>query len=224
MRCQKPGPRRFPPILWGTLAGIVFFAVHPVGADEIRFRSGAVVREGTVLEEEGGTVTIRFPRQAIESISRGAGTPPGVEAGRNDSRMEERIRRLERKVESLASASALPDSGGKGGTVEGAIRWKNLPLSHARVLIVPRGVAGRPPAVAGANEAGAAGSPLPEGSFETRTDGSGQYRFERVPPGEYLLYWMPDEGGGWVRRLRDRADLVVSAGRTTVLNIPEERR
>ncbi len=227
MRRREPRPRFRNPILWGALAGIFLFAAgtpRPAGADEIRFRTGAVAREGTVLEENGDTVTIRFPRKAIESITREAGARPERPAGeRADSGLEERVRQLERRMESLASGSGVGDSREKSGEVEGVVRWRNLPLSHARVLVVPRIAAGRPPAANGPGDAAGAGAnPVPEGSFETRTDADGRYRFERIPPGEYLLYWMPDEKAGWVRRLRDRPDLVVAPGRTTVLNIPEE--
>jgi len=218
MRCRKPRTRFRLPILRGALAGIVLLAFGssvPAGADEIRFRSGAVAPEGTVLEENGETVTIRFPRGAIESITPEARTQPERPGGeRADPGLEERVRQLERKMESLASGSGVADSREKNGDVGGTIRWKDAPLSHARVLVVPRNAAGRP---------AAGGAPVPEGSYETRTDAEGRYRLERIPPGEYLLYWMPDETAGWVRRLRDRADLVVAPGKTTVLNIPEER-
>lgn len=212
---------------WGALAGILVFAAWmllPARADEIRFRTGAGVQTGTVLEESGGTVTVRFPREAIESIVRDDRTRENVPGRAQSPGLEERVRALEEKMESLPAA-ASPSPGEDGGGVEGVIRWRERPLSHARVMIVQAKYAGRPPvpgekagpAAAGAGEA-------PEGSYETRTDADGRYRFERIPPGEYLLYWMPDGETGWVRRLRDRADLVVVRGGVTVLNIPEERK
>jgi hypothetical protein len=60
--------------------------------------------------------------------------------------------------------------------------------------------------------------------FETATDAAGKYRFERVPPGEYLFYWMPDPESGWIRRLRDKPDFEVVAGGVAVLNIPAEKK
>jgi len=215
------------PILRGALAGIVFLAFGssvPAGAEEIRFRNGNGMLTGTVLEESGETVTIRFPREVIESITPEAGARPERPAGeRTDPGLETRVRELERKMEALSSPD-VPDFRGKGGDVGGTIRWKNAPLSHARVLVVPRIAAGRPMSAGRAEGMGETGrAPVPEGSYETRTDAEGRYRIERVSPGEYLLYWMPDEKAGWVRRLRDRPDLVVAPGKTTVLNIPEER-
>jgi hypothetical protein len=212
----------------GVLAGIFLSAIlmlRPARADEIRFRNGSDVQTGTVLEENGGTVTVRFPREAIESIVRdgrpreeapGPARPPGL---------EERVRELEKKVESLPAA-ASPSPGEAGGGVEGIIRWKGRPLSHARVMIVPAKYAGRPPAPGPKAHPGIAGSPPGGGkdaSHETETDAAGRYRFDRIPAGEYLLYWMPDGRTGWVRRLRDTADLEVVPGGMTVLNIPEER-
>jgi len=213
-------------ILRGALAGIVLLAFGssvPAGADEIRFRNGDGVQVGTVLDENGSSVTIRFPREAIEAISREKRAPREQPGERADPGLETRVQELERKMEALSSAD-VPDFRGKGGDVEGTIRWKNAPLSNARVLVVPRNAAGRPMSAGGAGDLGETGVPVPEGSYETRTDAEGRYRVERVPPGEYLLYWMPDETAGWVRRLRDRADLVVAPGRTTVLNIPEKQR
>lgn len=212
----------------GILAGVLISAAltpSPVRADEIRFRTGAGVQTGTVLEESGGTVTIRFPREAIESIARDAGTR-GDAPGRGQAPgLEERVRELEKKMESLPAPASIPPVREDRGGAEGVIRWRDRPLSHARVMIVPVKYAGRSPvpgekaqsAVAGAEDGA-------EASYETRTDAGGRYRFERIPPGEYLLYWMPDAETGWVRRLRDHADLEVVRGGVTVLNIPAKRK
>lgn len=210
----------------GTAAGVLLSAailIVPARADEIRFRTGSDVQRGTVLEEDGGFITIRFPRGAIESIVRDSGVREDMPERGKSPGLEERVRKLEKQWESLPSISEDPGSRQGWGDLEGSIRWKNVPLPHARVMVVPWNRAGRPPvgnepgqpAVAGAEH-------LPEGAFETRTDAVGRYRFDRIPPGEYLLYWMPDEKAGWVRRMRDRADLVVVPGRTTILSIPEE--
>lgn len=225
--------RRYPSeagrLPWGGIfAGVLLSAVlafPPGQADEIRFRTGAGVQTGTVLEENGGTVTIRFPREAIESIVRDDRTREPVPERSKPTGLEERVRELEKKMESLPAATSLPPLREDRGGVEGVIRWRDRPLSHARVMIVPVKYAGRPPVpgekahpvVAGAEE-------VPDGSYETRTDADGRYRFERIPPGEYLLYWMPDGETGWVRRLRDHADLAVVRGGVTVLNIPEGRK
>lgn len=213
----------------GVLAAVFLFValvLPPARADEIRFRTGAGVQTGTVLEEKEGTVTIRFPREAIESISREGGGR-GEAPGRGQAPgLEERVRVLEKKMGSLPAASVSPPLEDVGG-VEGVILWKDRPLSRGRVMIVPAKYAGRPPVTGEKAPPDVAGAPLKSGkevSHETETDAAGRYRFERIPAGEYLLYWMPDGETGWFRRLRDTADLEVVRGGVTVLNIPAERK
>jgi hypothetical protein len=211
--------------LW-ILAGVVCIAASMapgVRADEIRFRSRDAVQAGTVLEDDGGTVTVRFPRESIESIRR---TPrdSGGEAQRAPvPGLEERVRELEKKVGSLPVPVPPPGREEAGG-VEGVIRWKERPLSRGRVMIVPAKTAGLPPESRENARAGIAGAPVKakDDRFETETDDAGRYRFERVPPGDYLFYWMPGGETGWVRRLREKPDLEVVPGRVTVLNIPAD--
>lgn len=214
----------------GVLAAVFLFAalaLPPARADEIRFRTGTGVQTGTVLEENGGTVTIRFPREAIESVVREPGIRE-VGTGREQAPgLEDRVRVLEKKLESLPAAAAMSPPLEESGGVEGVIRWKDRPLSRGRVMIVPVKLAGRPPAAGEKSHPGVAGAPRQirkDVSHETETDAAGGYRFERIPVGEYLLYWMPDGETGWVRRLRDTADLEVVRGAVTVLNIPAERK
>lgn len=214
----------------GVPAAVLLFAalaLPPARADVIRFRTGAGVQTGTILEENGGTVTIRFPRESIDSISRETGTR-GDDPGRGQAPgLEERVRELEKKMESLPAAVSMSPLPEDMGGVEGVIRWKDRPLSRGRVLIVPAKYAGRPPVAGEKARPGVAGAPPQRGkdlSHETETDAAGRYRFERIPAGEYLLYWMPDGETGWVRRLRDTADLEVVRGGVTVLNIPAERK
>jgi len=204
---------------WGALAGIVLFSalmLSQARADEIRFKTRDGVQTGTVLEESGGTVTIRFPREAIESITRTAGKREDEPKPEPVPSLEERIRKLETKLDSLPAAGSPITNREEAGGVEGVIRWKGRPLSHGRVMIVP--AKGRPGGLEGA-PGGERGD-----RYETETDAGGRYRFERVSPGEYLIYWMPDSETGWVRRLRDQPDLDVGRGNVTVLNIPAEKK
>lgn len=200
------------PCRW-VLAGIILFAssmLSPAGADEIRFRNRDGVQAGTVLEEDGRSVTVRFPREAIDSITRVAGSPVN-DPKRGPAPLEERVRELERKVDSLpATGRAIPGQE-EAGAVEGIILWKGRPMAQGRVMIIPSGVA---------RASGGKKGDL----YETETDAGGRYRFERVRPGAYLLYWMPDGETGWVRRLRDLPDLDVVPGGVAVLNIPEKRK
>lgn len=212
-----------------ALAGFVLFAAwtaFTARADEIRFRSRDGAQTGTVLEENGGSVTVRFPREAIESIQRTSGKPEEETKREPAHGLEERVRDLERKVGALpASGFPAPVLEAAGG-VEGVIRWKDRPLSRGRVMIVPAKVAGLPPEYREKVKAGVEGASGGGNvdKFETETDPAGRYRFERVPPGEYLFYWMPNPETGWVRRLREKPDIEVVAGGVAVLNIPAEKK
>ena len=89
-----------------ALAGIVLFAAwtaFTARADEIRFRNRDGAQTGTVLEESDGTVTVRFPREAIESILRASGKPEEAAKREPAPGLEERVRDLERKVGALPS-------------------------------------------------------------------------------------------------------------------------
>ena len=223
---NEPRNRLRPDILgWLlTLGGIALsFALilSRAQADEIRFKTGGGVQTGIVLEEGEGTVTLRFPREAIESITRTGGKPEEERKPGPVPSLEERVRKLETELDSLSVAdSPKPGREGAGG-VEGVIHWKNRPLSHGKVMIVRARTAGVSPPV---TDMGRAGGVERGDRYETETDEGGRYRFERVSPGEYLVYWMPDGKTGWVRRLREKPDLDVVRGSVTVLNIPAEKK
>lgn len=212
-----------------ALAGIVLLAAwtaFTAQADEIRFRSRDDAQAGTVLEESGGTVTVRFPREAIESIRRTSGKPEEEAKREAPPGLEERVRDLERKVGALPASGYPAPAREAAGGVEGVIRWKDRPLSRGRVRIVPAKVVGALPHSRSKAKAGVTGAPGEgkDDTLETVTDPEGRYRLERVPPGEYLFYWMPNPETGWIRRLRDKPDLEVVAGGVAVLNIPADKK
>lgn len=228
MGSRYPARSRILALRW-ALAGIVLFAAwtaFSARADEIRFRSRDGAQTGTVLEESGGTVTVRFPREAIESIRRTSGKPEEETKHETAPGLEERVRDLERKMGALPASGFPAPSREEGGGIEGVIRWKDRPLSRGRVMIVPSKIAGLPPGSREKAKAGVAGAPGEgkDDKLETETDVAGWYRFDRVPPGEYLFYWMPNPETGWVHRLREKPDLEVVAGRVTILNIPAEKK
>lgn len=210
------------------LAGAVVLlasAASTARADEIRFRSRDGVHEGMVLEEDGGTVTVRFPRESIESIRHTSRERAGKTRQAPVPGLEERVRELENKLGSLTAPVPPPGREDAGG-VEGVIRWKERPLSRGRVMIVPAKSAGLPPESREKAGAGVAGAPVAMngGEYETETDDAGRYRLDQVSPGDYLLYWMPGGETGWIRRLREKPDLHIAPGGVTVLNIPADRK
>ncbi len=50
--------------------------------------------------------------------------------------------------------------------------------------------------------------------FETVTADNGHYRFEKVPPGGYKLYWKPPAESSWIRKIQMEPDIYVEAGET----------
>jgi len=150
--------------------------------------------------------------------------------------LEERVKELERKMTLLEDA--VKHSGtaiskkeslseqlveGEMGGVEGVIRWKGKPLVHSDVMVVLMRYTGI--SLASLKKAHSGSGDKDRGIFfETTTDALGRYRFEKVPPGEYLFYWKPDADTGWVRRMNDKSDVEVLPGKMMVLNIPAERK
>ena len=217
----------------------------PSRADEIRFKDAGAMQAGTVLEEDDRAVTIRFPRKSITSIEKrqeiapelqkpGFAASPGPPGNNRD--LEERVKELERKMdilddsvkhsglaiskkESLSEQLVEAETGG----VEGVIRWKGKPLVHSDVMVVLMRYTGI--SLASLKKMHSVSGDTDQGiTFRTTTDALGRYRFEKVPPGEYLFYWKPDAETGWVRRMNDKSDVEVLPGKMMVLNIPAARK
>lgn len=150
--------------------------------------------------------------------------------------LEERVKELERKMDLLEDAAKHSGTAtskkeslseqlveGEMGGVEGVIRWKGKPLIHSDVMVVLMRYTGISLASLKKTYSGS-GDKDREISFRTTTDALGRYRFEKVPPGEYLFYWKPDAETGWVRRMNDKSDVEVLPGKMMVLNIPEKKK
>ncbi len=60
--------------------------------------------------------------------------------------------------------------------------------------------------------------------FGTVTDDDGKYHFDRLPVGAYKLKWQLPNDKGWIRRLRDKPDAIITEGQTTVLKSVETKR
>ena len=56
------------------------------------------------------------------------------------------------------------------------------------------------------------------------TDKHGKYRFEQIPPGPYKIKWELPGDTGWIRRIQDRPDVTVIAGKLVVLKPVETAR
>jgi hypothetical protein len=60
--------------------------------------------------------------------------------------------------------------------------------------------------------------------FTAVTDEHGKYVFEKLPVGTYKLKWQLPNDRGWIRRLRDKPDAVITEGQTAVLKSVETSR
>jgi hypothetical protein len=210
----------------------------PCDADEVLFKDEGV-HAGTVIEENEHTVTIQFPRESIQSIVRSSQGPPSV--SRPDDRFQEEIDRLQKRIERLerkqeeglksGSSGAAGSSQSTSiqehlfqeemGGVEGVILWQGRPLANGSVRIELVQYTGFSPTLVKKMFSGDEKGSSDQGiSILTHTDSQGRYTFEKVPPGSYRLYWMPDAKTGWVRRLQENPDLEVISGNRTVQNIP----
>lgn len=208
-------------------------------ADEILFK-GEGVQKGTVLEEDEEGVTIRFPRDSIRSIVKTPKTvhPEGKRAELKsspsmDSQLQGKMDQLQKRIERLEKDREGDSKGGsveqllreEMGRVEGVILWKREPLRKGEVKIVLEKYTGFSWAslkklFSGKREK----SSDEEIVLTTQTDGQGRYTFKEAPPGHYRLYWMPAEGLEWVRRLREKPDFEIIAGKLTIQNIPEKKK
>jgi len=223
--------------------------LSPCYADEIIFKDEGV-QTGTVLEEDERSVIIRFPKESVQSIIRSQekisstektqylepATPAELRFQEQLEQFQERIERLEKGLENGKKAGSLPvtDISKKVshkqllqeemGRVEGIILWKKKPLVNGSVMIVLERYTGFSLASLKKMFSGDKGKSSDQITLETKTDSQGRYVFEKVPPGEFRLYWMPDAETGWIRRMREKPDFEVMTGELTIQNIPREKK
>ncbi len=224
--------------------------LSPCYADEIIFKEKGV-QTGTVLEEDEQTVTIRFSRESIQSMVKSQGEVSSAEKTQDlkpasltelqlqkkFEGLQERIERLEKNLVEDKKTGVLPTPGlskdvapieqllqKEMGRVEGIILWKKTPLVNGSVKIILKRYTGFSLASLKKMFSGDNGKSSDLITLETKTDSQGQYVFEKVPPGQYRLHWMPNAETGWVHRLREKPDFEVIAGKRTIQNIPGEKK
>lgn len=224
--------------------------LSPGYADEIIFKEKGV-QTGMILEEDEQTVTIRFSRESIQSMVKSQGEVSSAEKTQDlkpasltelqlqkkFDGLQERIERLEKNLVEDKKTGVLPTHGSSKdvapieqllqeemGRVEGIILWKKNPLVNGSVKIILKRYTGFSLASLKNMFSGDNEKSSDQVIFETKTDSQGQYVFEKVPPGQYRLHWMPNTETGWVHRLREKPDFEVIAGKQTIQNIPGEKK
>jgi len=95
------------------------------------------------------------------------------------------------------------------GSAEGTIlrKGRGLPGCHVKLVRIIR--SWRISELAGTIAEGV--------EFVTVTDEKGTYRFPNIPVGEYKIKWQPPGDTGWIRRLRQKPDVIIKEGETARL-------
>jgi hypothetical protein len=111
---------------------------------------------------------------------------------------------------------SVPHQPSQAGKAEGYIFRSGIGLNGCKVKLVR---------VLTSQSTIAVLSAIREGTeFVTITDQQGKYVFDRLPVGSYKLKWQLPGDKGWIRRLRDRPDAVISKGQTTIVKAVETNR
>jgi len=228
-------------LFWGFMFFVIGITTFPhlyCQADEIILKDRKV-SNGTILEEDQISITIRIPKGNIESIKidNGKKTLPEnnpnhmklsnreIGSQKNIEKILNRLDRIEKEIEVNRRKSPDQMIQDEMGTVKGTILWKGRPLADKEVKIKLDTYTGF--SLASLKKMFSDNKEKPadqEITFTTRTNSQGRYSFEEVPPGEYKLSWMPDAETGWVHRLRDSPDFEVISGKLIVQNIPWDKK
>ena len=102
---------------------------------------------------------------------------------------------------------------GPAGDAEGVMLRRGVGLSGCRVKLV---------ALSGTGAGFRAYTKDEE--YIAITDKNGKYRFDQIPQGPYKIKWELPGDTGWIRRIRDRPDVTVIAGKLVVLEPVETAR
>lgn len=213
--------------------------LSPCYADEIIFKNQKSTQIGTVLEKDEQTVTIQSivrSQEKVFSAEKNQYLKPApsteLQFQKQLEQLQERIERLEKDKKTvvyqrrfsrnkIAHEQLLQEEMGR---VEGIILWKKKPLADARVRIVLEKYTGFSLAFIRKMFSGDKEKSSNKIILETKTDSQGQYVFEKVPPGQYRLHWMPDAETDWVHRMREKPDFEIITGKLTLQNIPDKKK
>ena len=166
-------------------------------------------------------------REILAELRQQKQTPVPASPQQDSEQMKEEIEReVLAKVQSQVQAitSQLPDANDR------SIQWQRVPVGSVEGLVL-RGGEGlqgcqvKLVRVLKSQSVIEIFNTIKEGAeFVTVTDESGKYHFDRLPVGAYKLKWQLPNDKGWIRRLRDKPDAIITEGQTTVLKSVETKR
>ncbi len=135
---------------------------------------------------------------------------------------QEVLAKVQNQVQAITSQ--LPDANDR------AVQWRRVPVGSAegRILRGGEGLQGCQVKLIRIMKQQSITEMLnvvKEGAeFGTVTDEDGKYHFDRLPVGSYKLKWQLPNDKGWIRRLRDKPDAIITEGQNTVLKSVETKR
>ncbi|MCF6284535.1 MAG: carboxypeptidase-like regulatory domain-containing protein [Candidatus Hydrogenedentes bacterium] len=215
------------------LAGILFVALVGVhvparaqDAESVEAMKEAIKREilqelrseGTQPDAEMRQLREALKKEIIEELRKelsSSSDAPQVlkEELKNDLREEFRRELDLRSVEAHPQAVQLVAASAGAGHAEGQMLRRGRGLVGCKVKLVQ--LSGRSTRFQGYSEGE---------EFLTTTDAQGKYRFEGIPIGNYKIKWELPGDQGWIKRLRNAADVTVESGRVSVLKPIETAR
>lgn len=179
-------------------------------------RSAPFTKRSTVAapqvlwEERDGYLIIQIPQQQVERRSVAASPAPsslGVSLAPPQADVAS-------KVATSAPILPLAQADQRLGSITGRVLWDSKPLANCKMKMIM--VSSPQPLAMVSKLLGHTEAHADENGFvaEAVTDASGRYHVAQVPPGEYDIYWQPSgqPDSQWIRRLREKPDLVVLEG------------
>lgn len=208
----------------------VLIGTSTASADAVFLKDHKDAVHGQIVDETEDAFVIEVPKASITKIEREApfvrrsvAATPAIErqaAVASSSSTSAQAGTLSSPTEgSLPPVADIPVTPSSAidrrlGGIVGRVLWDTKPLVNCKVKAVM--VSSAHPLAAMAKLLGRPEEAYAEEGYvaEITTDTAGRYHFDGVPPGEYDLYWQPvgSPSAQWIRRLREKPDLVVLEG------------
>jgi len=192
---------------------LLLIAASPTRAADIVYLKGALRgTPSTVLKETDAYILVKIPRSEVVRIERAVASALPAETSARDTQPAPASSRGALKAETRHEATAESQKPEKRetGSAVGRMLWEGRPVAGCRVKVLLLSTPGF-----------LKSTKLYEIGREDTSDKDGFYRFERLLPGRYKLYWVPPGGSHWIRRLRTDPDFEVRSNEQTDINTLE---